>query len=145
MTDAQPKRRSTGTLYGLTVEDIFVVDDPRAFSPRTAVYNLAAGTLAERGLPVPSNQEVYAFLRRQVGIREVTRRGVRGFLGITTVPELHAAARVVPSGTASARKHRGDESDQAREAAIAQRLRRSSTARPETVRRLLRDYPHKFY
>lgn len=140
-----PKRRSKTTLYGLGLADIFVVDDPRAFSPRTAVYNVAATTLADLGLPVPSNQEVYAFLRREVGIREVTRRGVRGFLGITTVPDLHAQPRLVPTGTASARKHRGDDSDQARAAEVAQRLRRSPTMRPESVRRLLREYPHKFY
>lgn len=96
------------------LSDVFVLD-PRAWSPRPAVYRIVVEWARCHSARVPTSREVFAALRNR-GFREVKRRGRVGFLGIYTVPELAAApalSRV--AGTATAYKQ-GDRSDASREA-----------------------------
>ncbi|WP_295790901.1 HNH endonuclease signature motif containing protein [uncultured Microbacterium sp.] len=97
------------------LSEVYDLSDPAAFAPRPAVYRVAVAWAESTGRPAPSNREVYAALRAR-GLREVTRRGVPGFVGVTVPAELAAMPRLarVP-GTASAWRQ-GDRSRASREA-----------------------------
>jgi hypothetical protein len=109
--------------------DVFDLE-PAAWSPRPAVYAVAVHYAQSTGRPIPSNREVFAALRHR-GFTESTRKGVHGFNGIQTTPELaHAPrlARVV--GTATAYKQ-GDRTDESRAALRTERtLNRWTHAEP---------------
>jgi hypothetical protein len=109
--------------------DIFLLD-PTAWSPRKAVYRVAATWAQDRGAALPSDREVFAALRSR-GFRESKRRGVYGFNGIRTLPELAELPRLsladVP-GTANAYKH-GDRSRESLDALLVERSLRRAAAR----------------
>lgn len=99
----------------LDLSEVYDLSDPLAFAPRTAVYRVAVEWARATSRPVPTNQQVFAALRSR-GLREVKRRGVRGFLGVTVAADLAAAPRLarVP-GTATA-WDQGDRSPASRDA-----------------------------
>lgn len=108
----------------LDLAEVFDLADPLAFAPRPAVYRVAVEWARASSRPVPTNREVFAALRAR-GFREVTRRGVRGFLGVTVSRGLAAAPRLsrVP-GTATA----WDQGDRSRASREAYELREATRA-----------------
>ena len=114
--------------------EVFVFDEA-AWSPRPAVYAVAAHWFEQVGRPVPSMREVYTALRAR-GFRETTRRGVRGFNGIWVSADVDTAAPIDAHGTARSYKA-GCRCDRCREGIyIDHWLRRNAGETPEVEGRV---------
>lgn len=99
--------------------------DADAWSPRKAVYAVAAHWAEVVGRPVPSTQEVYAALRAR-GFRETKRRGTYGFNGIYVADDVDTAPPLDTHGTARSYKA-GCRCDRCKDAIyVEHRLRRVS-------------------
>lgn len=86
----------------LNLAEVYVLD-PDSWSPTTALRRIAADYLADIGRPPLSTQQLNKLLRAR-GLVQTRRKGVQGYRGFQTVPEVAGGFAAGRAATKSARQ-----------------------------------------